>query len=136
MTSEEATISALFQQLCAAKAIPFPIAKEWPNELAKEHGVYVIRSPEGHVLHVGRTVSGKNGLLKRLNDHLVNSSSFTRRHLRGDGNKLRGKYTFSYLLVPNIEGSLDGQRRRALLEAYAVGHLCPEHLGLGEKSAD
>ena len=42
--------------------------------------------------------------------------------LERDGTTLRKGYTFSYMIVPD-------PRMRALLEAYAIGRLCPAHLG-------
>jgi hypothetical protein len=85
-------------------------------------GVYVIYDPRGAVAHVGRT-NGKRGLHQRLCDHMRNASSFARYHLRGNGSVLREGYTFRYLVIRDA-------RLRALLEAYATGCLCPDHLGL------
>lgn len=128
MANEMSTVHSQYDRLLKSTCTPFPLARA-RLEAPDTHGVYIIRSPRGKVLHVGRTVRGKNGLRQRLNNHLHGSSSFTKQHLQGDGKMLRGKYTFSFVL------ELDA-RRRALLEAYAVGNLCPAHLGLGENSAD
>ena len=76
-------------------------------------------------MHVGRTVTGKRGLKQRLFNHLHGRSSFVIQSFAGSGAKLRGKFSFRYVLVPN-------NRLRALLEAYAIGRLCPRHLGVGE----
>ena len=90
-----------------------------------EPGVYVIRKSDA-VLHVGRTLRGKNGLYQRLKNHLHGSSSFTHEYLKGKEVVLRdGKHTYQFLVVKNT-------RTRALLEAYAIGVLCPKHIGLGE----
>ena len=126
MKNERSTIHSQYDRLLEALCTPFPLARE-RLEAPDAHGVYVIRSPRGKILHVGRTVRGKNGLRQRLNNHLHGSSSFTRQYLHGEGKRLRGKYTFAFVLEANA-------RRRALLEAYAVGNLCPAHLGLGENS--
>lgn len=110
-------------RLLAAPAHPFPDAGP-PNEAPTERGVYVIRSPEGRVVHVGNTPRGKKGLRQRLNDHLRSTSSFSRAYCGGNGAILRGGYSYNYIVVPN-------PRERALLEARAIGTLCPEHLGTG-----
>jgi hypothetical protein len=60
-------------------------------------------------------------LHRRLSNHLSGKSFFAESHLNGDGAKLRGSYSFQYLEVPD-------ERLRALLEAYAIGHLCPTHV--------
>jgi hypothetical protein len=36
---------------------------------------------------------------------------------------VRARCTYRFLIVEN-------DRMRALLEAYAIGHLCPHHIGL------
>jgi hypothetical protein len=92
----------------------------------KRQGVYVIFSPKNRVLHVGSTPRAKNGIAQRLRDHLATRSSFTINYepLKSDGSRLRGGYKFCYLIVRS-------QRQRALLEALAIGHLCPAHIGLG-----
>jgi hypothetical protein len=93
-----------------------------------KHGVYIIYSPRGVVLHVGRTLRGKRGLRQRLNNHLHGASSFTIQHLEGNGVQLRGSHRFSFLEIAD-------PRTRALVEAFAVGSLCPKHLGVGENVA-
>src|SRR5262249_12513613 len=85
---------------------------------------YVIYSSTGKVLHVGRTLRGLLGIRQRLTNHLQRQSSFTMQYLKGDSSKLRS-CKFRCLVVTN-------PRKRALLEAYATGYLCPAHLGLGE----
>ena len=67
----------------------------------------------------------KGGLAQRLRDHLSGSSSFKYHYLNGDGSILRNNYQFRCVEVEN-------PRIRTLLEAYAIGHLCPQHLGLGQ----
>lgn len=88
-------------------------------------GVYVIRYNK-IVVHVGRSVSGRKGLKQRLGNHLRGRSSFMKIYYSRDGEVLRHGHTYRYLEVPK-------SRERALLEAYAIGMLCPKHLGLGKK---
>ena len=78
------------------------------------------------VLHVGRTQRGKNGLRQRINNHLHGASSFHIEYLKPKRINLRSaQYTYQYL-------ELADARKRALLESYAVGTLCPKHIGTGE----
>lgn len=121
-------LSGLLQKLNSQPLIAFPERGQKLNAPEK-HGVYVIRDPRQSVVHVGRTVRGKRGLFQRLNNHLQSQSSFVINFLDGDGSKLRGRYTFQYLVV-------DGERqdrRRALLEHIATAWHCPKHLGLGRE---
>lgn len=112
-----------FNKLIGAEAVLFPKLRGKLNAPVKL-GVYVIHDPKGHVVHVGRTPIAKGGIAQRLRNHMSGVSSFSRNFLNGDGSKLREKYTFKCVEVEN-------PRIRALLEAYAVGRLCPKHLGLG-----
>ena len=121
--TERHEITRLFRQLCRAPNRPFPKARA-KLEAPDTHGVYVIRDPAKRVVHVGRTPRGYKGLNQRLYNHLYGSSSFTYKYLKGDGSELRAGYTFQCLEVRDA-------RKRALLEAYATGWLCPMHLGLG-----
>ena len=127
MSRETSRVRTLYRKLLRSKRTAFPNAGE---RLAApdKHGVYVIYAPRGTVLHVGRTVRGKRGLRQRLNNHLHASSSFTNQYLRGKGSKLRGTHAYAYVEISNA-------RVRALLEAFAVGCLCPKHLGVGENAA-
>ncbi|WP_155809323.1 hypothetical protein [Bradyrhizobium sp. URHA0013] len=124
-TKDAGSVRSLFTELKKTKPKAFPkvgMRLEAPNE----QGVYVIYSPSGKVLHVGRTYRGTNGLRQRLANHLHAASSFTEQYLKGHGARLRSGYKFAFLAVPQ-------PRQRALLEALAIGLLCPAHLGLGEK---
>ena len=110
----------------AAPTKAFPrrgVALEAPTK----HGVYVITGRSGTVVNVGRTHRGRNGLLQRLTNHLRAQSSFVLRYLGADGNRLRDGFKFQCLEVRN-------PRKRALLEYFATGKLCPKHLGVGLKS--
>lgn len=127
MPRESLTVRKLYRQLRQARPVLFPRARE-RMVVPDKHGVYLIYSPRGTVLHVGRTLRGKRGLRQRLKNHLHGASSFTVQFLRGNGSRLRGTHMFSFVEVPNA-------RTRALLEAFAVGNLCPKHLGVGENAA-
>lgn len=87
-------------------------------------GVYIIRRNNNLVLHVGRTLRGKNGLWQRLTNHLHGSSSFTKTYFKGKGDKLRGRCTYQFLEVPD-------EKKRAYVEGLAIGTLCPKHIGTG-----
>ena len=128
MTQEPKTIQNLFKQLLKAKQESFPPYRQ-PLKAPTDHGVYIIYNAKDQVVHVGRSVRGKNGLHQRLTDHLYTNSSFTINYpeLEGDGSKLRNDYKFKYLVIPD-------PRKRALVEALATGTLCPLHLGLGNIS--
>jgi hypothetical protein len=68
--------------------------------------------------------------IKGSKNHLQGSSSFTNDYLKGKGAPLREEgYTYQYL-------ELEDPRKRALLEAYAIGTLCPKHIGLGKQIID
>jgi hypothetical protein len=60
---------------------------------------------------------------------MATQSSFTLKYkpLKKDGSCLREGYKFRCLVVQS-------QRQRALLEALAIGRLCPAHLGLGRSA--
>jgi excinuclease UvrABC nuclease subunit len=123
MKRECKRIRSLFQELLHAPRKKFPAPRE-KLDAPNRQGVYIVYSPNNHVVHVGRTPSGANGIRQRLKNHLHNESSFTTKYLDGRGSALRKKYSFRYLIVKN-------RRQRALLEAYAIGCLCPLHLGVG-----
>ena len=123
MMRERKRVRSLFEELSRASRKKFPAPREKLNAPNRQ-GAYVIYNPSGRVVHVGRTPSGADGLRQRLKNHLHNASSFTTKYLDGRGSKLRKNYSFRYLVVKN-------RRYRALLEAYAIGCLCPLHLGIG-----
>jgi hypothetical protein len=123
MAKELEKIQRLYKTLLEVENYKFPNSGK-KLEAPTDQGVYVIYDPNDKVLHVGKTSKAKKGLRQRLQNHLQGQSSFTQKHLRGSGKKLRGKYTFKYVKV-------DDPRLRTLLEAYALSHLCPIHLGVG-----
>jgi hypothetical protein len=122
MTSERQKVKELFKALCKQPMLQFPQDHK-KLQATLEPGVYVIRKGV-IVLHVGRTLCGKGGLRQRLKDHLYRASSFTNEYLKGNGAALRKGHTHQSLVVKDA-------RLRALLEAYAIGTLCPKHIGLG-----
>lgn len=116
-------IDSLLKELVASEAIPFPKPRQSLNA-PSQHGGYLIYSPKGKILHVGRTLRGKNGLKQRLHNHLMTASSFSIQYLKGDGSVLRKGYCYKFLVVSS-------PTKRAYLEAYATGILCPLHIGTG-----
>jgi hypothetical protein len=122
---ERKEIVHLFRLLCRQPKHTFP-ALYGTLHAPSGQGVYIIRDPWEIVVHVGRTLRGKYGLWQRLKDHLGGSSSFKREYLKGDGGKLRERYTYQCLEIKDA-------RQRALVEAFGCAWFCPAHLGLGEK---
>jgi hypothetical protein len=123
MSGEFSRIEGRFRELVRAPLVNFPEARARLDAPPKQ-GVYVIYSPRGKVLHVGRTPKARGGIAQRLRNHLQAQSSFTIKYLDSEGAKLRRGYTFQCLVVKD-------PRQRALLEAYAIGRLCPAHIGHG-----
>jgi hypothetical protein len=123
MKGEPKAVKAKLSRLAKSSIMRFPIAGK---KLAAPdiQGVYVIYDPKGRVAHVGRTVRGKRGLYQRLNNHLHGRSSFVIKALNGKGAKLRNGFKFRFIAI-------EESRLRALLEAFAIGQLCPDHLGDG-----
>ena len=124
MTREQKAVRALFIKLKRSSRQTFPTPGGKLTAPSRK-GVYVIYKPRGKVAHVGSTPRAKGGIAQRLRNHLAALSSFTIQYLKRDGSKLRGKYKFSSIVIGD-------PRRRALVEAYAIGHLCPAHIGLGQ----
>jgi hypothetical protein len=123
MNRDQRKVRALFAQLKRAPLRRFP---ELRTELDAPTGlgVYVIYDPKGRVAHVGRTPRAAGGIAQRLRNHMAGASSFTNKQLKGDGSKLRGRYKYRCIEVRT-------KRHCALLEAYAIGSLCPIHIGTG-----
>lgn len=122
--NEPEQLRILFEQLIASEVHLFPeIGKV---DLSDKHGIYVIYSPEGKVLHVGTTKTAKGGLNQRLLNHVGNQSSFSKAYMQPKLISLKKGYKFRFIEVENA-------RTRALLEALAAGMLCPAHFGTGEK---
>jgi excinuclease UvrABC nuclease subunit len=116
---EAAAIHSMLVELMRAPTHSFPEPRCSINA-PKKAGIYVIHDPRGTVLHVGRGCD----IGQRLRDHLFNRSAFTTRYLSGNGSILRKGHFFRCLVVSDA-------RKRALLEALAIGKLCPKHIGHG-----
>ena len=125
MMVEEAEINRLFKVLLKTPRELFPVPRA-ALKAPKKQGVYIIYSPHHRVLHVGMTPRAKGGIAQRLKGHMAGNSSFTNTYLKGNGNWLRARCTFRCLVVTN-------RRKRVLLEALAIGRLCPAHIGHGSK---
>ncbi len=123
--NEPEEIMKLYKALLASSFILFP--KQGSVVISIKHGVYIIYNSNNEVCHVGTTISGKEGLNQRLNNHLKNQSSFSRQFLHKNGKILRAGYKFKYI-------EEESGRKRALLEALSIGLLCPLHIGTGEKA--
>jgi hypothetical protein len=121
--SEERNVKTLFIKLQKAESVPFPKRRQ-PVKATNAPGVYIILSKSDRVLHVGRTLRGDHGLRQRLYGHLNGQSSFVSTFLKGNKSRLRKGYKYKLIEVMR-------PRQRALLEHYAIGVLCPAHLGLG-----
>lgn len=121
MSRELQRLEKLFNELVDAPHVRFPAPRK-RLEAPQGKGVYIIRSPRGKVLHVGSTPRAKKGIAQRLKGHIQGNSSFVGKYLDGNSAELRNGYTFQCIVV-------DDPRTRALLEAYAIGHLCPAHIG-------
>jgi hypothetical protein len=133
-------VQAKFEKLKQAKRYRFPDPQGRLDDAPTEKGVYVIYGPRNIVLHVGGTPRGKRGIRQRLSNHLHKQSSFTEKseYLKDHGGRthkkrcayVREHCKYSYLVV---DGGKHTERLRALLEAYAIGHLCPDHIGLHQQ---
>ena len=118
---EPKEISILFKKLMQSPYLKFP-KKEQSLGAPTKKGVYIIFSPFKKILHVGCTPRAKYGLYQRLENHLSGQSSFVEKYLEGKATRLRKGYYFKVLTV-------ESARERKFLEAYAIGQLCPEHIG-------
>src|ERR1700693_3522693 len=101
-------LEALFAQLMKAGRFHFPKQGDRLAGAPEVPGVYIIWSPRSkRALHIGK--SSRRTLYQRLASHL-------RGHAKFQGSKLRRGYEFQCLGIKST-------RKRALLEAYAIGHL-------------
>ena len=116
-------LQRLFGRLISMPRYKFPLAGG-SITAPTDKGVYVIYGPRRKPSHVGGTPRARNGIAQRLRDHLAGRSSFVIKYLDSDPSRLRGCYEYQCLAVPD-------KRIRALLEAYAIGQLCPAHIGHG-----
>jgi len=122
VSAERRSVRALYARLVRSELHPFP--RRGPVRHPTRRGVYVIYDARRRPVHVGRTPRARGGLAQRLTNHLRGRSSFVRESLDGDGSRLRRGYAFRHLVVEDL-------RKAALLEAYALGRLCPAHIGVG-----
>lgn len=130
MNREQKSVQTKLKQLLRCRRTRFP-SFGGKLEAPDRHGVYIIYSPARKVVHVGNTLRGKRGLYQRLTNHLHGASSFTIKYLNRKPAKLRNNFTYQFI-------EIDQPRLRALLQAYAIGVLCPAHIGEGvlKKVAD
>jgi hypothetical protein len=132
MNGDLQKVKAKFGDLIRSPLHSFPASRRRLKETDKR-GVYVIYSPHGKVLHVGGTPRGKHGIRQRLGDHLHGQSSFTikSKYLwQHGGRTLKERYTYVRKHCSYRCMAIEDHRLRVLLEAYAIGHLCPDHVGL------
>jgi len=121
--NEKNKVHILFKKLIIQPEKWFP-KNGYKLEATTNKGVYIILKGK-EVLHVGSTPRAKKGILQRLCNHLRGQSSFTGKYLKGNGSELRAGYCFKCLPV-------EDNRTRVLLENYAIGVLCPKHIGEGQ----
>jgi hypothetical protein len=137
MRTELDNVKAKFAELIHSPLRCFPQSGARFTETNKR-GVYVIYGPRGKVLHVGGTPRGKRGIFQRLFNHLHGQSSFTNKSQflkKHGGSRLKDRYTYvrehcTYRCLP-----IQNERLRVVLEAYAIGHLCPDHIGLHQTAS-
>src|SRR5579884_92312 len=115
MSTTGKDIKALFVKLNRTDRLPFPKSGGLKN-VPETQGVYIVYCPRSErVFYVGKTARAT--LRRRLEGHLHGRS-------KHHGPKWRKGYEFRCLPVRSA-------RRRTLLEAYAIGCLCPKYLGTG-----
>lgn len=117
MHREQKQIKRLFAKLKIEPRRKFPLFRQ-KLDAPEAPGVYVIYDQYGKIEHVGESTS----IAGRLRGHMSNASSYVNKSLEGDGTRLRGIFWFRCLPVGN-------RRRRMLLQAFTIGHLCPRHIG-------
>jgi excinuclease UvrABC nuclease subunit len=123
--NEGEEIKELFKKLVDSKIHPFT-NKGTPVKVSEKHGVYIIYNSKGKLFYVGRTLSAKGGLNQRLNNHRTGASTFSKSLFKKEGLKIDASFSLKFIEVGT-------DRKRALLEAYTTGCLCPPYLGTGEK---
>src|SRR5260370_22041366 len=85
--NEPEIIKSRFKDLTNSKSQEFPV--RGGCNAPDRRGVYVIYSPKGKVLHVGRTPSARGGIAQRLGNHMSGASSFFEKCLMPNGFTLR-----------------------------------------------
>lgn len=132
MNGELQRVKAKFAELMRSPLRSFPTFRNGLRETDKR-GVYIIYSPRGKVLHVGGTHRGERGIWQRLSNHLHGQSSFTNKSeflKRHGGRTLKDRYSYVREHCAYRCLAIKDERLRVLLETYAIGHLCPDHVGL------
>jgi excinuclease UvrABC nuclease subunit len=114
-------IKKLFKKLCKSEGVLVP--KEGRIELPETEGVYLLLNKKDEVLLVGKTEGGKGGLRSRINSQLFGASPFRKMYLLPSGTDIRKKHYVHCLAI-------ESERDRILVEAYAMGKLCPEFIGM------
>ena len=116
MSTTVSDLKVLFAKLQRAERHPFPKVRGRMTNAPDEPGVYIVYAPRsGRVFYVGKTA--RQTLRGRLTSHLNGKSPH-------HGKKWRNGYTFQCLPFRST-------RKRTLLEAYAIGCLCPKYAGTG-----
>jgi len=85
---ENKKIRDLYEKLLSAPIYSFPNKNSMGSfkpSVTEKHAVYIIYNPKDIVVHVGRSIRGRKGLVQRLNNHLYGNSSFTIECLSGKG---------------------------------------------------
>jgi hypothetical protein len=123
---ESKIIKRWYEKLTTSELHPIP--EKGRVEKSTKQGVYIIYDINYCVLHVGRTNGGKNGIDQRILNHIRNQSSFSKLYMRPNGISLRNSSQFRFI-------EIDDPRIRSLLEALAIGLLCPLHIGTGVKNS-
>jgi len=121
---ESLYINRLFQKLISSNFFIFPIKGKL--NATDNHGVYIIYTPEDLVVHVGSTPSGKKGLNQRLYNHISCTGMLYHNYLKVLNIEMRGTHKFKFLIVSD-------PRKRALLESFTAGILCPIYFGTSQK---
>jgi hypothetical protein len=132
MRGELRSVQTKFAELIHSRLDKFPASRQRLN-VTDKRGVYVIYGPRGEVLHVGGTPRGQRGIFQRLSNHLHGQSSFTNKSQflkKHGGRTLKDRYTYVREHCKYRCLAINNERLRVLVEAYAIGHLCPDHIGL------
>jgi excinuclease UvrABC nuclease subunit len=118
---ESKKVKKLVKKLEKAEILAFP--EEGKIELPEVEGVYAIVNKKDEVIHVGKTEGGLGGLFARLNGHLYGKSALRKAYLAPNEINLRNKCGVKWVEVKT-------ERLRYLVEARAIGKLCPAYLPL------
>jgi hypothetical protein len=123
MKGEPKAVKAKLAQLLRSPMVPFPPAGE-RLDVPDLHGVYIIYDPKGQGSPCRPDGSRETRALPEAQQPPQGASSFVVTALDGKGSVLRDGYKYRRI-------SIENSRLRAFLEAFAIGHLCPDHIGDG-----